>query len=184
MKSEMIIRLPIACEEQFTSTLGSPGVDLILHEIKHRDVVIDEYSILHMELMAVRSNYVILSPTYEWPEFLIQLSASRCRLQIAKDHRSFPVRKWLILRQCECKCVLLFNHKRFYEFHSPTADNYHSCPSCYIRFGTQTACWSPVVLKRFQGAITWHSHCRLNITLKYTSTGTTTILSMEKINET
>ena len=91
-KSEMIIRLPITREEQFTSKLGHPGVDLILHEIKHRDVIIDEYYILHMELIAVRSNYVILSPTYEWPEFLIQLSVSRCRLQIAKDHRSFPVR--------------------------------------------------------------------------------------------
>ena len=65
-KSEMIISLPIACEEQFTSTLGYPGVDLILHEIKHRDVVIVEYSILHMELMTVRSNYAILSPTLQF----------------------------------------------------------------------------------------------------------------------
>ena len=65
-KSEMIIPLPIACEEQFTSTLGYPGVDLILHEVKHRDVVIAEYPILHMELMAVRSNYVISSPTLQF----------------------------------------------------------------------------------------------------------------------
>ena len=64
--SEMIIPLPIACEEQFTSTLGYPGVDLILCEIKHIDVVIEEYPILHMELMAERSNYVILSPTLQF----------------------------------------------------------------------------------------------------------------------
>ena len=65
-KLEIIIPLPMAWEEQFTITLWYPCIYLILHEIEYRAVVIEEYSILHMELMAMLSNYVISSPMLQF----------------------------------------------------------------------------------------------------------------------
>ena len=85
----MIIPLPISCKEQFTSTLGYHGVDLILHEIKHR-----EYPILHMEPIAVRSNYIISSPTLRFRRNSTR-SATQARIgewiKIIDDDKDVPM---------------------------------------------------------------------------------------------